>query len=124
MFGENLLCFRLCPLLFILSLSTTEKSLTLSSLYSPFWHLHILTSVSDPQPSITTSLSSGQDSPISSLFLHRRDVPVSSLSLLLRCELHLGESLLIIPDDFITRHVSIICLLHHTFIYICLLIIY
>lgn len=42
MFRGNLLCFNACPLSLILSLGTSEKYLTLSSLYLPIrWFVHI-----------------------------------------------------------------------------------
>jgi len=42
MFTWNLLCFTVCPLPFLPSWGTTEKSLALSSLHSPFRYLYTL----------------------------------------------------------------------------------
>lgn len=41
-FMGNLLCSSLCPLPLVLSLGTTQKTLALSSLHSPFRYLYIL----------------------------------------------------------------------------------
>ena len=74
MFRGNILCSSLCPLLLVLALSTTEKSLAPSSSHLPFRNLYTL------MRSPWTFSSPGWRVPAFSTSPYRRGAPVPLLS--------------------------------------------